>query len=154
MVLGPIPQSLPVHFFGSRPQPSTSQPCHARRAKDTSLYVCVCVCARAYVCKCMCIQICTYVCICEGVYIYDYFNIFERVYIYISIYANPCHARRGEGGLQLCQGANLAWSPSNRTWAQLAHLYLQSIFIYMHNCICIYICIYIYAIYLYIHIYL
>ena len=25
MVLDPIPQSLPVHFFGSRPQPPTSQ---------------------------------------------------------------------------------------------------------------------------------
>ena len=24
MVLDPIPQSLPVHFFGSRPQPPTS----------------------------------------------------------------------------------------------------------------------------------
>jgi len=29
MVLDPIPQSLPVHFFGSRPQPPTShKPCH------------------------------------------------------------------------------------------------------------------------------
>jgi len=28
MVLDPIPQSLPVHFFGSRPQPPTSPPCH------------------------------------------------------------------------------------------------------------------------------
>jgi len=26
MVLDPIPQSLPVHFFGSRPQPPTSHP--------------------------------------------------------------------------------------------------------------------------------
>ena len=26
MVLDPIPQSLPVHFFGSRPQPPTSLP--------------------------------------------------------------------------------------------------------------------------------
>jgi len=25
MVLDPIPQSLPVHFFGSRPQPPTSR---------------------------------------------------------------------------------------------------------------------------------
>ena len=25
MVLNPIPQSLPVHFFGSRPQPPTSR---------------------------------------------------------------------------------------------------------------------------------
>ena len=29
MVLDPIPQSLPVHFFGSRPQPPTS-PCVAK----------------------------------------------------------------------------------------------------------------------------
>ena len=27
MVLDPIPQSLPVHFFGSRPQPPTSLSC-------------------------------------------------------------------------------------------------------------------------------
>ena len=33
MVLDPIPQSLPVHFFGSRPQPPTSRdmPWHVRR---------------------------------------------------------------------------------------------------------------------------
>jgi len=30
MVLDPIPQSLPVHFFGSRPQPPTSHPSRGR----------------------------------------------------------------------------------------------------------------------------
>ena len=29
MVLDPIPQSLPVHFFGSRPQPPTSRSVNA-----------------------------------------------------------------------------------------------------------------------------
>jgi len=33
MVLDPIPQSLPVHFFGSRPQPPTSP--HASNSRDT-----------------------------------------------------------------------------------------------------------------------
>ena len=30
MVLDPIPQSLPVHFFGSRPQPPTSHRMYKR----------------------------------------------------------------------------------------------------------------------------
>jgi len=41
MVLDPIPQSLPVHFFGSRPQPPTSRiayqhsfPCTRARARE------------------------------------------------------------------------------------------------------------------------
>ena len=34
MVLDPIPQSLPVHFFGSRPQPPTSRP-RRQRGKVT-----------------------------------------------------------------------------------------------------------------------
>jgi len=38
MVLDPIPQSLPVHFFGSRPQPPTSR------------YACACCHARVWSC--------------------------------------------------------------------------------------------------------
>jgi len=34
MVLDPIPQSLPVHFFGSRPQPPTSR--ELMRARNTT----------------------------------------------------------------------------------------------------------------------
>ena len=44
MVLDPIPQSLPVHFFGSRPQPPTSPPfrvfesrCNATSSETKSL---------------------------------------------------------------------------------------------------------------------
>jgi len=33
MVLDPIPQSLPVHFFGSRPQPPTSRNCLSRACR-------------------------------------------------------------------------------------------------------------------------
>ena len=38
MVLDPIPQSLPVHFFGSRPQPPTSLP-HAKASIATIPYI-------------------------------------------------------------------------------------------------------------------
>ena len=36
MVLDPIPQSLPVHFFGSRPQPPTSR---LHKAYRLSIYI-------------------------------------------------------------------------------------------------------------------
>ena len=39
MVLDPIPQSLPVHFFGSRPQPPTS-----RAVNECVLRTCMNVC--------------------------------------------------------------------------------------------------------------
>jgi len=38
MVLDPIPQSLPVHFFGSRPQPPTSQ--HDDDYRVTNMKMC------------------------------------------------------------------------------------------------------------------
>jgi len=54
MVLDPIPQSLPVHFFGSRPQPPTSLYAYRPHSKPKKLMargwmvrswsVCVCVC--------------------------------------------------------------------------------------------------------------
>jgi len=63
MVLDPIPQSLPVHFFGSRPQPPTSRQ-YIRmymNKRNTSRDVrknierereSVCVCVRVYVRVC------------------------------------------------------------------------------------------------------
>ena len=39
MVLDPIPQSLPVHFFGSRPQPPTSQRCKTCQRHDDATSV-------------------------------------------------------------------------------------------------------------------
>ena len=42
MVLDPIPQSLPVHFFGSRPQPPTSPPDSARQLPSTQHLVLQC----------------------------------------------------------------------------------------------------------------
>jgi len=36
MVLDPIPQSLPVHFFGSRPQPPTSPNDVVRAVEETA----------------------------------------------------------------------------------------------------------------------
>jgi len=41
MVLDPIPQSLPVHFFGSRPQPPTSPPGRAYEYTYMNRYVCI-----------------------------------------------------------------------------------------------------------------
>ena len=46
MVLDPIPQSLPVHFFGSRPQPPTSPYNNAENAAVArSTGACVHMCA-------------------------------------------------------------------------------------------------------------
>jgi len=39
MVLDPIPQSLPVHFFGSRPQPPTSRQEHAKLCPSHGTYM-------------------------------------------------------------------------------------------------------------------
>ena len=51
MVLDPIPQSLPIHFFGSRPQPPTSRSEHTNSisqelqwAPQNTLYLCVLQC--------------------------------------------------------------------------------------------------------------
>jgi len=49
MVLDPIPQSLPVHFFGSRPQPPTSPDTSAH---SLWLQICDYMCLRAHVSLC------------------------------------------------------------------------------------------------------
>ena len=78
MVLDHIPQSLPVHFFGSRPQPPTS------RSGTIALWVCAASAARSHcvlllllavtgdfrvcVCVCVCVcereRVCLFVCLC------------------------------------------------------------------------------------------
>ena len=73
MVLDPIPQSLPVHFFGSRPQPPTS-----RLQSSRQVYVSVCVRVCTHVCACVCVYVCMsvrtcvcmYVCLCVFVCVY------------------------------------------------------------------------------------
>ena len=96
MVLDPIPQILPVHFFGSRPQPPTSP--------DT----CICICIHAYlwmmaslrarlwmmallraqsiyVYTCLCVHVCLYwVCVslCALIFTCTYY-----VWVYIAIYS-------------------------------------------------------------------
>ena len=76
MVLDPLPQTLPVHFFGSRPQPPTS-PCDLRfqaffcwknleyglTAKKFGS-VSVCVSVRVSVRVRMCVLIASSVCVC------------------------------------------------------------------------------------------
>jgi len=58
MVLDPIPQPLPVHFFGSRPQPPTSP------LIDEQVYVqrvvCVCVSVCLCACACVCVRACVF----------------------------------------------------------------------------------------------
>ena len=87
MALDPIPQSLPVHFFGSRPQPPTSPivyecvsmyECvgvHECGGVCTSVCVCVCVC----VCFVFCNKICAPSAPSTGVSKYDWVNLFGCV---------------------------------------------------------------------------
>ena len=59
MVLDPIPQSLPVHFFGSRPQPPTS---HCTTQHSRSLRICTILC------------------------LYVYTDIYIKLYLYVSVH--------------------------------------------------------------------
>jgi len=53
MVLDPIPQSLPVHFFGSRPQPPTATGGPSISPVCVFVYMCVCACVCVGVCLCV-----------------------------------------------------------------------------------------------------
>ena len=88
MVLDPIPQSLPVHFFGSRPQPPTSptSPRHGRHRKisqswslsqDVSVMFDLSLSGKIS-------QSCR---VCVGVYLYIHVNIHmdKCIYIYLSL---------------------------------------------------------------------
>ena len=79
MVLDPIPQPLPVHFFGSRPQPPPLVKDHS--TLKGSWYI-EDLPGGVYIC----IYICTYIYICIYVYIY----IFIYTYIYIYTYIHIC----------------------------------------------------------------
>jgi len=60
MVLDPIPQPLPVHFFGSRPQPPTS---HTYVSEVLCKVMCVCVwISMIYVCMWGRVKMCMYAC--------------------------------------------------------------------------------------------
>ena len=117
MVLDPIPPSLPVHFFGSRPQPPTSLPqwspaferspytqppaLSSRHTLSLSLslsvslsllFACVfCVCT----CACMCIYcvwlsvcLCVWILVCWCVCMFEKFaHICMHMYIYTYIHA-------------------------------------------------------------------
>jgi len=72
MVLDPMPQPLPVHFFGSRPQPPTSPEIAENESlkQETSHLLgehrCVCVRERDRECVCVfvCVRVCVFVCVC------------------------------------------------------------------------------------------
>jgi len=66
MVIDPIPQSLPVHFFGSRPQPPTSPAASAYR-HDVSVLQCVAVCCSVLQCVAMCCSVLQCVAVCCNV---------------------------------------------------------------------------------------
>ena len=58
MVLDPIPQILPVHFFGSRPQPPTSPAC-LNLFVQVYMHVFVCVQVYVYACESRYVDLCT-----------------------------------------------------------------------------------------------
>jgi len=70
MVLDPIPQSLPVHFFGSRPQSPTSPPSMSEKnqyqfGKVYTRIICmfveslhVYISVELHVCVCVCVCVC------------------------------------------------------------------------------------------------
>jgi len=58
MVLDPIPQSLPVHFFGSRPQPPTSP--HTCVLSHECVRACCQICVRVGVCVCTRARVCVF----------------------------------------------------------------------------------------------
>jgi len=66
MVLDPIPQSLPVHFFGSRPQPPTSPAASAYR-HDVSVLQCVAVRGSVLQCVAVCCSVLQCVAVCCSV---------------------------------------------------------------------------------------
>jgi len=104
MVLDPIPQSLPVHFFGSRPQPPTS-PRHAlaliKAFHCAAIWIWICVCIYTsmsskiyihvliYVYVCIFVHVCVYIyvcifCICVCIYI----SVSSKIYIHVQLIAD------------------------------------------------------------------
>jgi len=83
MVFDPIPQSLPVHFFGSRPQPPTS------RNAILAYYVLSIkfICRYIYMYVCMYMDLCIYICL----YIYMYACIIcIRIHMHTFAYIHVC----------------------------------------------------------------
>ena len=80
VVLDPIPQPLPVHFLGSRPQPPTSR-------QDVCACVCVCVRVSVYVCVFVRVHVCVCVCACaEESDIHTCMHLCVYVCVYVCVY--------------------------------------------------------------------
>ena len=119
MVLDPIPQSLPVHFLGSRPQPPTSPICWVDGKKIASKYLQMYfhTCTRAFKCDHICMHACLHVhaylqcllvrisiqlqlnrinkfcgstCLCVCTYMYMYMYVYTYTCIYIHMYICIC----------------------------------------------------------------
>ena len=106
MVLDPIPQSLPVHFFGSRPQPPTSRwqrQWYSRlllmRVSESvrlSMHMCVCICVYLCFCVCICVRVrvCVWVYVCvNGVYMHTcmcHWPPYAYMYCQWCLYSHMC----------------------------------------------------------------
>ena len=122
MVLDPIPQSLPVHFFGSRPQP------------PTSLYICLegsPSAGRHWLSRVMCVYMYTYI----------------YIHMYTHIYIHPCILIYTHTYILSC----LEGSPQVQADLHESHVYIY-IYIQVYKHIYTYKYIYIYMyIYVYLH---
>ena len=82
MVLDPIPPSLPVHFFGSRPQPPTSHPTYVA-------VTCYVSCCHVWLmCECISLWICTSrICGCISVCI----SLLHLMHVAVTCYVSCCN---------------------------------------------------------------
>ena len=95
MVLDPITQSLPVHFFGSRPQPPTGCEASSKRKYRVfrmcfGVFWCVSVCSGVFRCE---IFIHIHMFIYVYAYIYIHIYGYMHIYTYIYIQCSPKHDR-------------------------------------------------------------
>ena len=101
MVLDPIPQSLPVHFFGSRPQPPTSRlgwycllMCSLKKWLDNiELYIYMYRDIYEYIHIHIYIHIYIYTNMYIYVYMYEYIYMYMHIYVYVNTYLEDATLR-------------------------------------------------------------
>ena len=89
MVLDPIPQSLPVRFFGSRPQPPTSPYNHVHPYPYLCRYILIGDVHR-FTCRSL-DEVCTYVCFRDAPYLIPPYNTPKHTYTTQSRLEESCH---------------------------------------------------------------
>jgi len=138
MVLDPIPQSLPVHFFGSRPQPPTS-----RQEQPEGVYIYICI----YICIIHMLGLYIYGCI-YILYTYRTYVYYKYImdHLFLSTLFCTSRLRAPRGGLALMYSLDVY--TSKKKWV-LIDLFF-SVEWYFHCCtvvaqnsvnIYIYICV-------------